>query len=83
MVQNVMFVYHSPLEKRIVRLIDQSRASRYVLITEPSLNSTTGENIYALMVGCCGEHPPGTAVATYNNLEMTTAWYTVAASFMP
>jgi len=56
----MMFVYHSPLEKRIVSVLDKIRHSRHVLITEPSANSTTDESIYALTVSCCGEPPPGT-----------------------
>ena len=51
MVQNMMFVSHSPLEKRIVSVFDKIRHSRHVLITEPSTNSTTDESTYALTVG--------------------------------
>ena len=60
MVQNVMFISHSPLKKRIVSVLDKLGHSRYVLITETSTNSKSDESIYALTVGCCGEPPPGT-----------------------
>jgi len=63
---------HSPLGKCIVSVLNTITHSRHVLITEPSMNSTTDESIYALMVGCCGE--PHQALAAYNSLEMTTAW---------
>ena len=51
MVQNMMFVSHSPLKKRIVSVLDKHRNTRH---------STTDESIYALTVSCCGEPPPGT-----------------------
>jgi len=48
MVESMMFVSHSPLEKRIVSVLNKIRHSRHVLITESSTNSTTDESIYAL-----------------------------------
>jgi len=44
MVQNMMFVSHSPLKKGIVSVLDKIRHSRHVRITEPSTNSTTDES---------------------------------------
>jgi len=60
MVENMMFVSRSLLEKRIVGILNKIRQGRHVLITEPSTNSTTDESINTLTVGCCGEPPPGT-----------------------
>ena len=43
-----MFVSHSPLEKRILSVLDKIRHSRHVLITKPSTNSTTDESIVSV-----------------------------------
>jgi len=51
MVQNMMFVSHSPLKKHILSILDKIRHSRYVLITEiqdggqpPNFQSLNGYN---------------------------------------
>jgi len=73
MVQNMMSVSHSPLEKRIVSVLGKIRHRRHVLITEPSTNSTTDESIYALTRSAAVVNPHQ-ALAAYNGLETTTAW---------